>query len=203
MKIRRHVLLVPCFVFVFGCNSGENSRDSKRGVDSTQLFTPDKVREVTATGKIEPENGIVTLASTSAGIVVKLFKTRGDSVRKGEAIIQLDQVLEESRFVQVNSQVPAQRSQIEMATESAREAELTVRYNREQWNRLVRSFVFGTFRKMENPFGRKPGKSSQTAGYSVNLAGTPGPGTGTTCDEKLARTRRNHKNTTTTVGPHR
>jgi HlyD family secretion protein len=134
MKIRKYILLLTCLVFILGCNSGENKQSSKHGVDSTQLFTPDKVREVTATGKIEPENGIVTLASPSAGIVEKLYKSRGDSVHKGEAIIQLDQALEESRFVQVNSQIPAQRSQIEMAIESVREAELTVRYNRDQWD---------------------------------------------------------------------
>jgi HlyD family secretion protein len=132
MKLRSYVYLITFFTFIFGCNSTDTSLKSKDGVDSTQLFTPDKVREVTATGKIEPENGIVSLASTSAGIVVKLYKSRGDSVQKGERILQLDQVLEQSRLTQASSQIPAQRSQIEIAAQSVREAEVTFRYNQSQ-----------------------------------------------------------------------
>lgn len=131
MTIRPFIYVGVCCVILFSCDSKDKT--SKTGVDSTQLFSPDQVREVTGTGKIEPENGIVALASPSAGIVVKQFKTRGDSVRKGDPILQLDQILEKSRYEQLTSQLPAQRSQIEIAKESAREAEVTFRYNQEQW----------------------------------------------------------------------
>lgn len=131
MKIRTFIYISLCITLLFGCSSDDKNK-SKDGVDSTQLFTPDKAREVTGTGKVEPKNGIVPLAATSAGIVVKQFKSRGDSVRKGEAILQLDEVLEQARFEQSNSQLPAQRSQIEIAKESVRQAEVTYRYNQAQ-----------------------------------------------------------------------
>ncbi|MFC5407714.1 HlyD family secretion protein [Larkinella bovis] len=132
MRSNAFVYLSFCLIILFGCNSGDQKKASKDGVDSTQIFTPDKVREVTGTGKVEPEKGIVALAATSAGVVVKQFKSRGDSVRKGEPILQLDQVLEQSRLEQSTSQVATQQSEIEMAREAAREAEVTYRYNQEQ-----------------------------------------------------------------------
>jgi HlyD family secretion protein len=131
MKLSTFIYIGSCFSLLFACSSCEKGRSSKDRADSTQLFTPDKAREVTGTGKVEPENGIVSLAATSAGIVVKQFKSRGDSVRKGEPILQLDEVLEQARFEQSSSQVPAQRSQIEMARESVREAEVIYQYNQE------------------------------------------------------------------------
>jgi HlyD family secretion protein len=131
MKIRPFIYAGSCCILLLSCNSKDKA--STKGVDSTQIFSVEQVREVTGTGKIEPENGIISLASPSAGIVVKRFKNRGDSVRKGEPILQLDYVLEQSRYEQLTSQLPAQRSQIEIAKESARQAEVTFRYNQEQW----------------------------------------------------------------------
>jgi HlyD family secretion protein len=130
MKIKPYIYIAFFCTILFSCNSKDKT--SKDGVDSSKLFTPDKAREVTGTGKIEPENGIISLASSSAGIVVKQFKSRGDSVRKGDPILQLDQVLEQSRFEQLNSQLPAQRSEIEIAREAVREAEVTLQYNQQQ-----------------------------------------------------------------------
>jgi HlyD family secretion protein len=53
-------------------------------------------------------------------------------VQKGEAIFQLDEVLEQSRYEQLSSQLPAQRSEIEIASEAARQVEVTVQYNKQQ-----------------------------------------------------------------------
>jgi len=117
---------------LYGCNSDNQNDNGENGIDSTQLFTPARATEVTGIGKIEPENGIIALASNVSGVVVRQFKARGDSVKKGDPILQLDNVIEQSRYEQAASQVPSQRSQIEIAKESVREAETTVRYNREQ-----------------------------------------------------------------------
>lgn len=133
MKLPSFLYTIFCGAILFGCNS--DKKHDLDGVDSTQLFTPDKALEVTGTGKIEPENGIISLASNAAGIVIKQFKFRGDSVQKGDPILQLDQALEQSRLEQANSQLPAQRSEIAIARETAQEAEVSFRYNQEQWNR--------------------------------------------------------------------
>lgn len=117
---------------LYGCNSDNQNDNGENGIDSTQLFIPDRATEVTGIGKIEPEKGIIALASNVSGVVVRQFKARGDSVKKGDPILQLDNVIEQSRYEQAASQVPSQRSQIEIAKESIREAETTVRYNREQ-----------------------------------------------------------------------
>ena len=124
--------LFPILSVIYGCGSGDSENKSINSTDSTATFTLENVREVTAVGKVEPEGGIVSLASSSAGIVIKLLKSRGDSVKKGEAIIQLDTSVDESKLDQVSSQIPAQRSQVEIAKESLREAEEIVRYNQEQ-----------------------------------------------------------------------
>lgn len=132
MKLKYAIHIIVCSSVVLGCSSDDKKATSKNGVDSSQLFTPDKAVEVTGTGKIEPENGIISLASNASGIVVKQFKSRGDSVQKGDPILQLDQDLEQSRYEQLNSQLPVQQSQIEIAKEDTRQAEITHRYNQEQ-----------------------------------------------------------------------
>jgi HlyD family secretion protein len=132
MKLKLYIFVTSCFAFLYACSSSDKNTTQKDGVDSTQLFTPDKAVEVIGTGKIEPENGIISLASGASGIVVKQFKFRGDSVQKGEAIFQLDEVLEQSRYEQLSSQLPAQRSEIEIASEAARQVEVTVQYNKQQ-----------------------------------------------------------------------
>lgn len=132
MKVYVYIIVGLSNLLFLGCGQGDKEKGGKNGIDSTRIFKPEQAVEVTATGKVEPENGIIALAANVSGVVVKQFKVRGDSVRKGEPILQLDNVLEQSRYEQATSQVPAQQSQIGMARESAREAEITVKFNREQ-----------------------------------------------------------------------
>ncbi len=131
MKIKHLVFVAAAWIFG-GCGKDDKNAGSESGIDSTQIFSPDQAVEVTGTGKVEPESGIISLAAATSGVIVKQFHFRGDSVKKGEPIFQLDQDLEQSRYEQTASQLPAQQSQIDIAREQVRQAEITLNYNQEQ-----------------------------------------------------------------------
>ena len=73
-------------------NSCGNKKAEQRveSIKEKGLAVPDSVSVVSAIGKIEPEGGLVEIASEYGGIITQLFKAEGDYVEVGEIIFELN-----------------------------------------------------------------------------------------------------------------
>ena len=85
---------------------------------------PAKLTEIVGVGKVEPTDNLTNLAATSGGVVVQVLKTDGDSVRAGEALVRLNDEIEQLKINQVKNQIQTQRSQIEIEQNNLKNAEV-------------------------------------------------------------------------------
>ena len=99
-----------------------------------------QVSEVVGIGKVEPENEIISLASSAGGIVNEIYKGDGDTVRKDEIILRLDDELERIRVAQLRSQLNTLRTQKDMEELSLKETEVKLD-NRSRLLASVRALV--------------------------------------------------------------
>jgi multidrug resistance efflux pump len=97
----------------------ENSGTASQSVNSALV----KVYEVVGVGKVEPEKEIISLAAFVGGVVKEIFRNDGDSVRKDEPLVRLDDELELIRISQLRSQYNSQKSQQDIDELNLRESE--------------------------------------------------------------------------------
>jgi len=83
-----------------------------------------KITEIVAVGKVEPDKNITNLAATSGGVVVEVLKEDGDSVQSGEALVRLNNEIEQIKINQLKSQIQSQHSQIEIEQNNMKNAGL-------------------------------------------------------------------------------
>ncbi len=112
--MKRVVFLAIAFTWLVSCKNNDQSADTAYGgiqaVDIENL----EVKEIIAVGRVEPAGGIVDLASASGGIIDDIFREGGETVHKGEALIRLDNELEQIRIEQIKSQIRSQQVQLEV-----------------------------------------------------------------------------------------
>ncbi len=142
MRKKLFILLGPVMLsaFLFGCGSKESSSFEKPSKALTQLSEERQVEvaeavlkpisyNLSAVGSLRtPEQ--VTISPKKAGIISKIFVSEGDRVKKGQLLVQLDDV--EAKL------------QVERAEARLREAEASLETNRttlERYKRLLDSKV--------------------------------------------------------------
>lgn len=94
-----------------GCQDKQHSAKETAQSAATKQT---QIKEIVGVGKVEPENGIVNLASSDAGVVKEVFKIKGEQVKKGEAILKLDDDVAQEKVKQTASQLTTQNTQVEM-----------------------------------------------------------------------------------------
>jgi multidrug resistance efflux pump len=109
MNKKIYLLLVP---IIFTACGGSNDNKEKPGtsLQSVNSSTID-VYEVVGVGKVEPEQEIISLAASTGGIVREVFRKDGDSIKKDEPLVRLDDELELIKVSQLRSQYNTQKSQ--------------------------------------------------------------------------------------------
>ncbi len=107
MKWRLITLLAFMF-FLLACGNKE-AEERAEAIKAEKLALPENVSQVSAIGRIEPEKGLVELSSESGGIVSRVYKQAGDSVRKGELILTLRAQAEQAGEQVVRNQIATQR----------------------------------------------------------------------------------------------
>lgn len=119
----RNILFMAALGLLVSCGGKEDSPSSI----AKQNLTVDTiaVKEVVAIGKIEPEKGLIDIASPSDGIVTDLYKQEGDSIKAGELIAQLDASSTNLKVADLNEQYRAQQSQVQLEEASLRETMAT------------------------------------------------------------------------------
>jgi multidrug resistance efflux pump len=120
--MNKKIFLVIIPFFVSAC-SGSNENKEKSGTESLSINSATiDVSEVVGVGKVEPEQEIISLATATGGVVKDIFRNDGDSIKKDEPLVRLDDELELIRVSQLRSQYNAQKSQEDIDELNLREA---------------------------------------------------------------------------------
>src|SRR5690625_4902334 len=107
----KYVLFIPILFLIVSCDSGHQSTQKVRSRDS--LTVPEDIDTIVGIGKVEPEKGIVNLASEAGGIVQSVNKLAGDTVKKGAVILTPQQNDARLKMQQLKDQILTQQRQMQ------------------------------------------------------------------------------------------
>lgn len=88
-RVTTSILLLVVFIGLYSCGN-KKAEERAENIKEQGLSIPENITTVSAIGKIEPEDGLIDLASEYGGIITKLYKKEGDFVEIGEAIFELN-----------------------------------------------------------------------------------------------------------------
>ena len=113
------------FLFLASCGN-KKAEERAEKIKEESLTIPQNVTVVSAIGKIEPEEGLVSVSSEKGGIVLKVLKGSGDSVSRGEAILLLKAEAENLNEDVIQNQIRVQqiRAEADFSTIAQYEAQL-------------------------------------------------------------------------------
>ena len=117
--MKRIIYLLLLTTLLAACGK-KTEKTAVQKIDSTAV----KVAEIVGVGKVEPEKSITNLAATSGGIVLQVLKDDGDTVQAGEALVRLNDEIEQLKISQLKSQIQTQRSQVEIEQNNLKNAGL-------------------------------------------------------------------------------
>ncbi|MGE5350355.1 MAG: HlyD family secretion protein [Actinomycetota bacterium] len=121
MNKKIYLVLIP--LFITACNVSKEEKDKSVTSSISVNSATVEISEVVGAGKVEPEKSIVSLASAIGGIVTDIYRNDGDSVRKGEPLVRLDNELEMIRVSQLKNQYVSQKSQADIDKFTLKESE--------------------------------------------------------------------------------
>ncbi len=137
MKKLSTILFLSCFAAILTSCGGEKKEAATTKADTTAITN---VNEVLALGRVEPESKIIALASEVTGIVTQVFKSEGDSVLAGEAIISINPSVKQAELALAQSKIGTKQAQIQVdiaALEKAKTEIKNLQLNVERSKRLV------------------------------------------------------------------
>jgi len=121
MNKKIYLIIIP--LIITAC-SGSNENKEKSGTASPSVNSAMvEVYEVVGVGKVEPEKEIISLAAATGGVVKEIYRNDGDSIKKDEPLVRLDDELELIRVSQLRSQYNSQKSQKEIDELNLKESE--------------------------------------------------------------------------------
>jgi multidrug resistance efflux pump len=104
-----YLFMIP--LIITGC-SGSKENKEKSGTASHPVNSAMvEVFQVVGIGKVEPEKEIISLAAATGGVVKEIYRNDGDSIKKDEPLVRLDDELEVIKVSQLRSQYNSQKSQ--------------------------------------------------------------------------------------------
>ena len=112
-------------LFLASCGN-KKAEERAEKIKEESLTIPQNITVVSAIGKIEPEEGLVSVSSEKGGIVLKVLKGSGDSVSRGEAILLLKAEAENLNEDVIQNQIRVQqiRAEADFSTIAQYEAQL-------------------------------------------------------------------------------
>ena len=109
MNKKVYVFIIP--LIITGCTGAKENKGKSVTAPNPINITMSEVSEVIGVGKVEPERKIISLAASTGGIVKEIYRNDGDSIKKDEPLVKLDDELELIRASQLRSQYNTQKSQ--------------------------------------------------------------------------------------------
>ena len=130
MKLFTYLSICILIVFFSGsCSSAQKSKKLKEEhATDEQMVHPDSlaIKEIVGIGKISPAEDIISLSATTGGIIEAIYKQEGAMVRKGEAILQLNDAAEQLQLAQIRAQLHTQQSQIDFEKLALKEMDVDI-----------------------------------------------------------------------------
>jgi multidrug resistance efflux pump len=114
-------LIVP--LAITACSGGNENNEKPAALSPSVNSAAVQISEVVGVGKVEPEKEIISLAAASGGIVMEVFRNDGDSIKRDEPLVRLDDELELIRVSQLRNQYSSQKSQVEIDKLNLKESE--------------------------------------------------------------------------------
>lgn len=125
MKTYKIITTIILILISFSCNSNKGDQEGgSQNNNNSFISMPEQISQVVGLGKIEPETKILSLASTSGGIITGILKKNGDRAKAGETIIVLDQEQEINNLELIRNRIITQEKQTELDRQSIKEAEI-------------------------------------------------------------------------------
>jgi multidrug resistance efflux pump len=104
MNAKYYLILMPFLLAACGKNAATKHAQAAAAAPST---------EVIAIGRVEPEEKISAMGAQVNGVVKRLYVHAGDTVKKGQLLVELVHDYEDALLSQANSKLAAQRAEIE------------------------------------------------------------------------------------------
>lgn len=122
--MQRLIIIIAFTTLLVSCGSKDKQTDTNtsKQADTSNL----QPNLIVAVGKVEPEDEIVDLSASLGGIVKNVFKKDGDSVSKGELLVQLDDDIEQNKLSEIRTQMQTQRSQVNVEQTQLKEAQANI-----------------------------------------------------------------------------
>lgn len=108
-----NILYLFTFLFLFASCGNTNQEKEAQHSAKDSISIPKDINSVVGIGKVEPQKGIIDLASKTGGIVKAVYKQSGDSIKKGETIIVLQQDAERLKIQEIKTKIATQKQQVE------------------------------------------------------------------------------------------
>jgi multidrug resistance efflux pump len=121
MNKKIYLVIIP--LIITACSSSKENKEKSGTASHSVNSAMVEVSEVVGVGKVEPEKKIISLAAATGGVVNEIYRNDGDSIKKDEPLVRLDNELELIRVSQLRSQYNTQKSQEEIDELSLRESE--------------------------------------------------------------------------------
>ncbi|MDH5638548.1 MAG: efflux RND transporter periplasmic adaptor subunit [Nitrospinota bacterium] len=125
---RIYVLLTALVFAGLACNGGANGKPEKEP-RAHKVVRDDLVVSVSATGVVEPEYK-VEVKSKASGEILEFPHEPGDSVKKGEVLIRLDQKTEQRNVALMEADLSKARAELESAKADLLEKNLALKRTR-------------------------------------------------------------------------
>jgi HlyD family secretion protein len=120
----KYLLSIPILFMLASCGAGKKDEQSTSNKDS--LIVP-KVNEVAAIGRIEPEGGIIDLSADQSGLVQQLFIKEGDSLKKGQTMLVINNSVQASQVAEAGGKLKTETAQLDVNRAAIAEAEENLR----------------------------------------------------------------------------
>jgi len=121
MNKKIYLIIIP--LIITACSGSKEDKEKSVAASYSVNSAMVKVSEVVGVGKVEPEKEIISLASATGGLVKEIYRKDGDSIKKDEPLVRLDDELELIRVSQLRSQYSSQKSQVDIDNLTLKQSE--------------------------------------------------------------------------------
>ena len=141
----KFIRIISCGLFLSATmiSCGGKKEETAKADSLAISKTPLSPEIIVSIGRIEPELKIVKLSSEVSGVVKKVNFQAGDSVKKGDVIIELSNDLERSQLALNSSQVQTKYSDIAGAEANLEGSKIKMENLKSKYDRLKSSFDKG------------------------------------------------------------
>lgn len=136
--MQRLFLFILFLSALAGCNNGEE----KTSPDQV-LKTPTEPVRIVAIGRVEPESKITSIGSEVNGVIQKIYVHAGDSVKKGQLLIEFKHDYEDARLAQIQSRTAAQYAEMKNVQAQIQSAKIKTAGIKTRYERLQRMVQSG------------------------------------------------------------